>query len=680
MKGKRNRLRALAAHRHQPPASSPERQTVKLSPQPSSSSSAAAEASSEKKKSTPRLQRFSDEKYKAYVHQTHDGKMVLRVLDVKVLRPGPSTADCEYEEYGAEDTFNADDHTYAFVHRQKTVDMWNTAIRDHRQHHQLSDVFSSPCDGDLVWDLCEKRGLCCRMALRCKICTYVSRVHTLYDEVPRPVGQRGGRLAAAPNVSVQVALARNSISATAFRDVLLAANCIPPSKSSILRTANKVNPKIIAENKKDMANILEGLKDINSYKGLDSTSPINVEGDCTYNNRLQTARGKTPYQPATQAVYLLAENESRAKKIVAVGTYNKLCGCKHSPTQSHDDTCYANLPQDATIGNEGRYVVDCIKQVTDTGLTIGHITMDGDSNANYTVPTIAQDNGCPAIQVQRCTRHMTRGLENAARAAKFSNTMFGDTKNRGNLQTVQARFSDDLGNRCNAEFNAAFEQYGDDVALLKNKLSYIPDAVITCYQGSHELCVKHSFVCTGDWARPFLPLIDCCDPVITPTEEDCDILRQIINIRLGHRAVDKTYLNNTSNKCEATNRAIAKAVPKNVTFKRNMPGRVHAAVHSVNNLPGKSLLCLSKALNAPLTPGSSVVKELCTGDRQLKKEKDRQKTLQYKTRRAAARNEKFKKHAASKLDKSVVSYKKYMVDVPLNAVTAEHSYATRSKQ
>ena len=35
--------------------------------------------------------------------------------------------------------------------------------------------------------------------------------------------------------------------------------------------------------------------------------------------------GRTPFQPATQAVLSLAENETLVKQIIAIQTENKLC-------------------------------------------------------------------------------------------------------------------------------------------------------------------------------------------------------------------------------------------------------------------------------------------------------------------------------------------------------------------
>ena len=119
----------------------------------------------------------------------------------------------------------------------------------------------------------------------------------MYEEVIEK--GKPGRRAAAPNVSVQIALHRHGISNTGFQDILMAANISPPSLAGLQKAANAINPKLVKENKKDMSDIMQNLKKTNVKMGLPAEAPINVESDCTYNNSLRSGGGRTPYQPGT---------------------------------------------------------------------------------------------------------------------------------------------------------------------------------------------------------------------------------------------------------------------------------------------------------------------------------------------------------------------------------------------
>jgi hypothetical protein len=59
------------------------------------------------------------------------------------------------------------------------------------------------------------------------------------------------------------------------------------------------------------------------YKFLDDF--ISVSGDARYNNRLESGVGKTPFQPATQSVYCISENETPNKDIICANIDNMLC-------------------------------------------------------------------------------------------------------------------------------------------------------------------------------------------------------------------------------------------------------------------------------------------------------------------------------------------------------------------
>ena len=90
-------------------------------------------------------------------------------------------------------------------------------------------------------------------------------------------------------------------------------------------------------------------------------------------------------------------------------------------------------------------------------------------------------------------------------------------------------------------------------------------------------------------------------------------------------------LKNTKNllstqKVEATNRAISETIPRNLTFIKNYFGRSHAAVHGVNAGTSEAVLKECQNAGAPLTPGTHVTRKLKRMQDHDKYLKDRKKS------------------------------------------------------
>ena len=73
-------------------------------------------------------------------------------------------------------------------------------------------------------------------------------------------------------------------------------------------------PNIRKENIDDM---MLGCQDLQFFKSLcgKDTKAVNVQADGCYNNALYSGVGKTQFQPGTQAIYVVAENETNKKQI-----------------------------------------------------------------------------------------------------------------------------------------------------------------------------------------------------------------------------------------------------------------------------------------------------------------------------------------------------------------------------
>ncbi len=587
-------------------------------------------------------------------------------VDYTVLRPVKTrTFIQEYKDRSEDHDHNASYHT------GKLIEFITKIVNDHSRG-------SPECVADLTWceENSEKRGLAWAESVRCKNCGYASEKTKLYDEV---CTGKQGRRAAKPNIGVQVALARQGISASGFVDILSAANIPPPSTSGLQKAANKITPLLEEENKSNMSAIRRSLRQRNLLLGQRPDDPIDVEADGTYNNRCGSAVGKSPMQAATQTTYLVAENMTPEKKIIAARTYSKLCKCdvQHS-AGPHKYNCKANLRPDATIGNESHYLEQCIGDIQDDDLSIDCITLDGDSGARRVCGELINPRQDVDMRPLYCTRHLSRLLQVRTHKINFSTHMFSGTKDEKTQS--HSLFSHDLANRVNAEFSVAHQLHGDSVSILKNRLGYLYDTVINCYMGDCSLCDEHSFVCSSEkpWYRPYINTSSRLKDkrsFIHPTSEDRTKLKVVLDLRLSPRAVDMTLKNTTQNKCEAANRGLTKAVPKHITFARNYHGRVHTAIHSMNNGPGTSLLKLCDAVGAPIPPKSPVVAALARADKQTRMNRKRKQSKSYKLQRSTKRRERYKLH--DRREKGVLTYSKGAAALQ-DLVLKEHGYNEKS--
>lgn len=72
--------------------------------------------------------------------------------------------------------------------------------------------------------------------------------------------------------------------------------------------------KIETLNTANMSRRCRQLVDVNTIRGHESPQSIDVQCDGMYNNPLYSGVGETPFQPATQTVYSVAENVTKNTK------------------------------------------------------------------------------------------------------------------------------------------------------------------------------------------------------------------------------------------------------------------------------------------------------------------------------------------------------------------------------
>lgn len=219
----------------------------------------------------------------------------------------------------------------------KNEDMWNSIMHEHKEQN-------ANCDGFLSWDRKREKywGMSTEQYGKCNKCEYRSGRYVLYDEII--TGHRGRR-AAMINHGVHVGLSQVSLGPTGLKTILHSCNIPAPTNCGMQKAANKVLPKLQEENIRDMHSLLGETKKKLAEQGLpDNIMAFQIDG--TYNNAIYSGIGKTPFCPATQTCYVVAENSTAEHKVVGLINKNKLCskGKLHTSEQEIADcNCSANI-------------------------------------------------------------------------------------------------------------------------------------------------------------------------------------------------------------------------------------------------------------------------------------------------------------------------------------------------
>ena len=520
--------------------------------------------------------------------------------------------------------------------------MFNEAFQQHGQE-------TSECDGKLTWDMDteERRGLATRIRLKCEKCSYLSNMYNLYMELP---SKTRGRRPAAVNYGLQIGLSQTSIGNSSLRKILMATNTPPPAESSLQKSSNTVMQKVIDINKHDMSKRCNNLVNINKLRGVQNPNTVSIQCDGMYNNALYSGVGETPFQPATQTVFSIAENLTKNHDIVGLVTKNKICPMRQhlKDLPSHTcsgEICGANIPMTQNIGDEFTWAKEGMEGLLDNNLAIKDVTSDPDSTickAAESLHTEGKLKNKPSHYLD--TRHLA---ENVRKSLKKDEALQGimPKRSKAERRRLLQNFAIDFTDRCTAEVNQAHALYAGHAQKIKKQLSYASDAIVGCYMGEHAFCKKHSLVCNGgkkNWLKrsPYLEN----DFKITASCANGTILRACVNKRLAPSVLVKTILNSNTQKVESFNRRLRRSLPKNVTFPRNFHGRAHSAAHSTNNGPGESLEALCAGVGAPIPEGGSVSRALKQIQLDFKRHKLYEKCDKYKNNRVARRKKLYQLH------------------------------------
>ena len=590
-----------------------------------------------------------------------------------LLRPKSTLSDKYLDELAADHSMKGDLQTNQFVHMQKVIDMFNDCFTEHME--------TQPgCNGNLTIAKKHKWGIVCRVSLKCTQCAYISKMHSLYDEV---AGSSRGRRAATANRGVHVGLMETPISGDGLQSILNAINSPSPCLSGLQKNATLVGKRIIDLNKKDMMNVREGLLNMNEALGKARDAPIMAAADSQYNNPLFSGGGRKAGQPGTQSSFTVMETMTTKNKVISVKTTNKLCRKKNC---DHKD-CSKNLPSSAVIGDEGRSARACAKDLASGSapISIKFLTTDGDSQGYKGFKKGQVDYGKNHVFMEnlRDIRHLNCSMKRALNKVEFSDDMFGPGLTKVTRKQYQRHLGYDVAERCSAELillHAKHDQGEGDLEKIVKDASFIMHAITQCYQNCGTLCKQYSNVCCGGikgW-QTHSSYLSTRAGKIEMTYMDKQEFHAVLRMRMSRNAIIMTRKNTHTQAVEAIHRGYIAVNPKAVTRSVNFAPRIHSAIHKHNRGRGTSMALKLQCVEAPVAQSSTVAQQLKARDKKGKLDTVRQRSLKYKTGRKIRRQSEYQEYEKTRglRKKESETYRKGMHDqrAQRSKVRDDHAY------
>ena len=154
------------------------------------------------------------------------------------------------------------------------------------------------------------------------------------------------------------------------------------------------------------------VKTVNKIRGMPENEII-FQADGMYNNSLFSGVVKTPFQPATQHSYVVAENVIPKAQVITLENVNKLCS-KHGFNSSEDGqcnimsgSCTSTVPMEKTIGNENEWAKTAFLDLKSDHLEPKYVTTDPDSSAYRAATELYTKKVTKTVpQYQIDTRHL----------------------------------------------------------------------------------------------------------------------------------------------------------------------------------------------------------------------------------------------------------------------------------
>ena len=454
---------------------------------------------------------------------------------------------------------------YFIAHKGNLEDLMNNGFRDHLKCRPK-------CSGNLILQKINQHVISTDLKLVCSNCDWKGVEKKMYQEYKCKNDTLDG--SSTLNTALGFALLNSGIGATVCLELFLYLGLNPGSRAGLQRVINSCGDIVNILGQQVINETRQRLKEQFGHKWV-------CTFDTMYNNRLFS--NNTPFAGGTQAISTAVEEMSGDRLVVSLITASKLKASvvkkgKNKGEKIDKETLY--LQTDDNIADEGFYSFKMSQNLKEKGIAVCAIGADADSTIRGGVRKVF-----PGCILQQDTKHFSKSQKNKIKGTEFSDQLVKEKQTEKLSKQRKKKkigyLAQDIAARCTAEFNRAHSRCKNIKNVeklktaLKQKTENLAITIVNCYQGNHDLCKKHSFVCQPpnkiSNKKFFMKKL-------YPTASDKSKLIDLVNLRLGEQAIDKTFFNLNTQKCESLNRSYIKSNPKAVTFTRNFRARVLCAV------------------------------------------------------------------------------------------------------
>ena len=234
-------------------------------------------------------------------------------------------------------------------------------------------------------------------------------------------------------------------------------------------------------------------------------------------------------------------------KLCKTGEQSRALLGQQSRCPHHAEKCTPTRPPSYNMGNEwdgglrsGQKLLNCEKPVL-----VNRITTDADGCLAQGMSTTMRQTTESLLDPS----HLNRSLCSAVSRENFSKDTFPGNTVREQIK-VQHRFADDISHSAQAEADQIFRKYGNDISVVKQMATKAVNVIPKCYMGDHSCCKTLSQVCKGKYKCPYLPRNVRGKMMFTT--QDKELLKQLLQTRIGPEAMEKTRYGTSTQKAEST--------------------------------------------------------------------------------------------------------------------------------
>lgn len=410
----------------------------------------------------------------------------------KLLRPKPAEKDSvqQYSDHIPEG------REMRLVHQRMNHDMWNSCMGEHAIFSCCAPYFEVHKE--------VKRGLCWSQSLKCVNCSYVSKMHKLYEEIPS--NKRGPKVAA-PNMALAVGLQETTIGNTKAQFLIASTNIPVPCRSGMQKLSNKAGEAVVNMTMEDLRQRRETMKETNRLRGLPETAPVNISFDVRYNSNTIVSRNKFA-QNASQAIGVVIEAQTQQRQIVGLFTENKLCWLgSRMRNQGLDVQCPGHPNCTASMSpaeplSERQIGLHIGNELKESDIKLKYVITDGDGRSaegfQLAMPSAGSE---PQVERQADTTHLSQSQFRQVMKSNFSPNFFpGATAELRHQQHKNLAL--DMKHRCHKIYSVMFDKHAGNTDEIVIRMPRIIETTLECYSGSCKDCRSYSIVCTLCFSLP----------------------------------------------------------------------------------------------------------------------------------------------------------------------------------